>query len=116
LAKQFFGSKVSNYLTQDHGIKRWKNLLQCTMNNPKFHQKLNMVQQLLMDIRLPLFPRKDELLWYADKKGRFSVKSAYLLLVEDVNKDEIWEKVWNCKSLPKINFFWWTATHNKILT
>lgn len=33
-----------------------------------------------------------------------------------VHPEGVWKQIWECFSIPKINFFFWTLFHNKILT
>jgi len=49
----------------------------------------------------------------------YLVHSGYEFLLSNSNlppKAKLWNIIWDSKSLPKINIFYWTLTHGKILT
>lgn len=62
--------------------------------------------------------REDEWVWKGSSYGCFSIKHAYNELVKHLidNRDYHWDKVWIKNMVPKINSFWWVASHGRILT
>ncbi|CAN1152526.1 Putative ribonuclease H protein At1g65750 [Linum perenne] len=60
----------------------------------------------------------DSISWGLETSGRFSVKTAYLLvneIVEDGN-NTTWKKVWTWEGPAKIKHFMWLVTHGKLIT
>ncbi|XP_026451412.1 uncharacterized protein LOC113351684 [Papaver somniferum] len=55
---------------------------------------------------IPLnFNHSDSFMWAHTKSGKFTIKSAYRIYI---NEDySFWRKVWNIDCLPKIKFFMW---------
>jgi hypothetical protein len=80
---------------------------------------------------IPLGRTEDFCAWTGEKHGNYSVKSAYMLLMEKANQDEehfqdkpshsdaknswIWRKLWRCKVPPKVRVFWWRV-YNEFIT
>lgn len=60
--------------------------------------------------------RQDRFLSGHTQNGEFSMKSAYNLLIKEVADMTCWIKVWNSQLIAKVNFFWWSLIHGKILT
>ena len=63
--------------------------------------------------------RKTRDSWGWGKSGRYTIAEAYNALQPSRNNrkpPEFWRKVWDPLALPKINFFFWTLVHNKLLT
>lgn len=62
--------------------------------------------------------KKDEILWIDNPSGYFSFKNSNEELENPLisNRDPLWNKVWIKNLTPKINYFWWAASHGKILT
>ncbi|PNX94699.1 pentatricopeptide repeat-containing protein [Trifolium pratense] len=62
--------------------------------------------------------RKDDIIWRFDKKGFYSVKSAYRVCVDVlINRDEWkvegdWNKLWNRPIPPKVKHFMWRLGRN----
>ena len=48
--------------------------------------------------------------------GEFSVKSSYKLMFEKNVEPNDWVNVWFNHLSLKINIFWWTTIHGKIIT
>lgn len=69
-------------------------------------------------LRLPR-PRnggEDFWAWNEEKKGIYSVRSAYRMLMKDIagspessDSPQLWKKVWQLKVVPKVNVFCWRA-------
>ncbi|CAN1794777.1 Putative ribonuclease H protein At1g65750 [Linum perenne] len=60
----------------------------------------------------------DSISWGLETSGRFSVKTAYLLvkeIAEDGNNTK-WKKVWTWEEPAKIKHFMWLVTHGKLIT
>ena len=84
----------------------------------------------ILGIKLPSRPREDVLAWHYDRKGLFSVRSAYRLakaLDEEekggrqsssANSDErpCWKAVWKIPLLHKILIFGWKIINNGLAT
>eukprot|EP00253_Pinus_taeda_P005985 PITA_05985 len=63
--------------------------------------------------------RDEEDSWGWGKTGVYTARQGYLQLQSKKNSPhlkEVWKQVWDSFSIPKINFFFWTLFHNKILT
>lgn len=62
--------------------------------------------------------REDEWLWKRSSSGCFSIRKTYEYLerIQDDVPNSFWKVVWLKNLIPKINCFWWTATHGNILT
>ncbi|CAN1188123.1 Putative ribonuclease H protein At1g65750, partial [Linum perenne] len=61
---------------------------------------------------------EDMMVWGLEPDGRFSVKSAYNMLLE-LNSEEGssgWARVWNWEGPNKVKHFLWLATHGKLMT
>ncbi|CAN1850207.1 Putative ribonuclease H protein At1g65750 [Linum perenne] len=61
---------------------------------------------------------EDELAWGLEANGRFSVKSAYIILKEIApeNDGSIWRKVWDWEGPAKIKQFMWLVSHRRLMT
>ncbi|CAN1779029.1 Putative ribonuclease H protein At1g65750 [Linum perenne] len=61
---------------------------------------------------------EDDLIWGPDPKGRFSIKSAYEVLVAASNESEglLWKTVWRWQGPNRVRFFLWLTAHNRLLT
>ncbi|XP_026405634.1 uncharacterized protein LOC113300647 [Papaver somniferum] len=68
----------------------------------------------------PLSSQRDSRVWTPSSTGSFTVKSTYKSLVENAQDVSVtnfpYKAIWNPHVPPKICFFYWTATHNKIAT
>ena len=62
--------------------------------------------------------RHDGTCWGLSDDGKFSLKSAYNMLMTQTNTslDGIWSLIWKLKVPPKIQMFVWLLYHEKILT
>ncbi|CAN1764635.1 Putative ribonuclease H protein At1g65750 [Linum perenne] len=60
----------------------------------------------------------DSLVWGLEANGRFSVRSAYLMITENISKnsDALWGRIWRWNGPSKIKHFLWLVTHNRLLT
>ncbi|CAN1830417.1 Putative ribonuclease H protein At1g65750 [Linum perenne] len=61
---------------------------------------------------------KDSLVWGLEADGRFSVRSAYLMISDNVtaHSDRLWQYIWNWQGPSKIKHFLWLASHKRLLT
>ncbi|CAN1304300.1 Putative ribonuclease H protein At1g65750 [Linum perenne] len=60
----------------------------------------------------------DSFLWGMEPNGRFTIKSAYLL-IKDINgggDNSLWKKVWQWEGPEKIKQFMWLVSHGKLIT
>lgn len=71
---------------------------------------------MLGKVRLPPFPWEDKFIWRWNSSVEFSIKMAYRNLLRDNKSLDSWMQVWNPHLISKMNFFGWTALHDKILT
>ncbi|CAN1844080.1 Putative ribonuclease H protein At1g65750 [Linum perenne] len=66
--------------------------------------------------------RRDEIIWHYEKKGRYSVKSAYRLYMEGSAEEQgigqvgDWNKLWSLSVPPKLKHFLWRLTRHVIPT
>ena len=60
--------------------------------------------------------RNDEFIWKATLDGEFLVKSAYKIMFDKSLEPNDWGNVWFNHLILKINIFWWTTIHGKIIT
>ncbi|XP_026458736.1 uncharacterized protein LOC113359264 [Papaver somniferum] len=63
----------------------------------------------IKSIRLNL-SQSDSLMWAHTRNGKFTIKSAYRIYMNDIPSPEnstIWRKVWDIDCLPKVKFFMW---------
>ena len=70
----------------------------------------------------------DQLIWLGNKKGSFSVKSAYYIEMRVVDADSngesttehsqppFWKKIWHLNSPPKVRIFAWRVCKNGLPT
>ncbi|XP_045802928.1 uncharacterized protein LOC123896601 [Trifolium pratense] len=74
----------------------------------------------ILKIPLVSMARKDDIIWRFDKKGLYSVKSAYRVCVDVlINRDERkvegdWNKLWNRPIPPKVKHFMWRLGRNSL--
>lgn len=111
--KDSLGLLVINYISPSHCRL---NLVDGLENNTHWDHLVGELQSLLEKVRIPYSTHSDKFVWAMNLSGSFSVKSAYNLLFAHVNDCHCRREVWNSQLIPKINFFWWTALHGKILT
>ena len=112
LLKEDMGRKVEDYIDQG---RKWKKLYKDTYSQEDI-QLLKELEVLLGAQRPPILIQEDTRVWDLTPIGNFTVKSAYKHLFSKVLCPPLWSKVWISNLLPKINFFWWTVQHGKILT
>jgi ribonuclease HI len=63
--------------------------------------------------------KNEEDTWGWGQTGVYSAKQGYLQMQskkDSVHPEGVWKQIWECFSIPKINFFFWTLFQNKILT
>ena len=84
--------------------------------------------ETILKIPLSYSLPNDSIIWLGNKRGVFSVKSAYyvaLALVEEPSMGEcssgdyralLWRKMWHLKLLTKVRIFAWRACVNGLLT
>jgi hypothetical protein len=92
----------------------------------KSHEDLNIPTDLnLQPLQAHLDSRKilsqqgdDILRWGHSTTGTFNIREAYHLRAghNSLQREEVWSKIWETKSWPKINTFLWLVVHNNILT
>ncbi|XP_043693618.1 uncharacterized protein LOC122644075 [Telopea speciosissima] len=111
-------NKVSDLI--DHDNQSWNRIL--------LHQLFTKeVEDAILKIQVPLFPREDRRVWGASKDGRYSVKSAYFLQCKPkpehnhfkprpsrisrwgATPSAVWKTIWGCQTMPKIRTFLWRA-------
>lgn len=106
------------------------------INPEKGECEAGLVQQIFLPndaetiLSIPLSNRlpPDKVIWAVNKNGRFSVRSAYRLAMEEVWKErngdssdcstmkQIWKRVWGLETQNKIRNFTWKACHNILAT
>ncbi|CAN1125966.1 Putative ribonuclease H protein At1g65750 [Linum perenne] len=61
---------------------------------------------------------EDKITWGLERDGRFSIRSAYLLITEEESAalDPIWRLIWRWKGPQRIRQFLWLVAHNRLLT
>ncbi|CAN1187052.1 Putative ribonuclease H protein At1g65750 [Linum perenne] len=61
---------------------------------------------------------EDTFLWGENRKGIFTIKSAYNLVANQSssNSDPGWDKIWKWRGPHRVKFFLWLAIHNRLLT
>ncbi|CAN1274310.1 Putative ribonuclease H protein At1g65750 [Linum perenne] len=78
--------------------------------------------QAIIDIPLGVGGTTDKRIWHYDKKGIYSVKSAYRVLTSyinlrpDLTVDGAWPQVWNLTAPPRIKTFLWRLARSVIPT
>ena len=65
---------------------------------------------------LPQSKNGDRMRWKLTKKGDFDIRSFYNKLQNHLPIIFPWKGIWKVKAPPRVSFFVWTATWNKILT
>lgn len=74
-------------------------------------------------LRTPVGMGEDFWAWQPDKRGIFSVRSSYKLLIEnqgripntsssDNGHSMAWNTLWKMEVPPKVRCFWWSVIHN----
>ncbi|KAK3228205.1 hypothetical protein Dsin_008067 [Dipteronia sinensis] len=81
--------------------------------------------ELILSIPLSVHPKRDSVLWNFDRKGSFTVKSAYRVAISAMRSYEAscssgshhwWKKLWSLQLPNKIKIFCWRACHNILPT
>ena len=105
----------------DHESKKWKAEIICALFLP-------FEAEAILNIPLSFNLPEDKLIWVGNKKGDFTLKSAYYIalgLVDAVEFGEcsfgdprthLWKKMWHLKILAKIRIFAWRASMNGLPT
>jgi hypothetical protein len=58
----------------------------------------------------------DKIWWVPNRKGKFEVRSFYIILTSSISFPFPWKSIWRTKAPPKVAFFVWSAALGKILT
>ncbi|CAN0863352.1 Putative ribonuclease H protein At1g65750 [Linum grandiflorum] len=60
----------------------------------------------------------DSMVWGLEPTGKFTIRSAYLLLtdLQEEQPDPRWKRIWKWQGPNKIRHFLWLASHNRLLT
>ncbi|CAN0903682.1 Putative ribonuclease H protein At1g65750 [Linum grandiflorum] len=60
----------------------------------------------------------DSMVWGLETSGKFTIRTAYLLLKELKDEPEVprWKSMWRWQGPNKITHFLWLASHNRLLT
>jgi hypothetical protein len=58
----------------------------------------------------------DKIWWVPNRKGKFEVRSFYIILTSTVSFPFPWKSIWCTKAPPRVAFFVWLAALGKILT
>jgi len=90
-------------------------------NWPNIPEHLNDQLNLLIAEITDFTPvhKDEEDTWGWGQTGVYSAKQGYLQMQskkDSVHPEGVWKQIWESFSIPKINFFFWTLFHNKILT
>lgn len=78
---------------------------------------------IILQIHIPRSDSDDEIIWDYDKKGIFSIKSAYHVGMMDESKEETsssnnenqgrwWKGLWKANVLPKVKICCWKLIHD----
>eukprot|EP00253_Pinus_taeda_P034761 PITA_34761 len=83
----------------------------------RLQQQKSVLEALLEDATPVNRKMKDS--WGWGRSGIYTIVVAYNSLLPNRNNSkspDFWKKVWEPLALPKVNFFFWTLVHNKLLT
>ena len=58
----------------------------------------------------------DKIWWVPDRKGKYTVKSFYKVLITRECSPFPWKCIWRIKAPPRVAFFVWAVALGKILT
>lgn len=74
--------------------------------------------KLILSIPLSVTNKDDKLIWAMNDNGKFTVKSCYRALSQNLPRDEmkIWAKVWKLELPPKVKVFFWQLCTNCLPT
>ena len=70
-------------------------------------------KQLILQIPLSLEDREDGWLWMEEKKGFYSVKSGYRMLMSNISESStgfssiLWKNIWSFQVPPRVRNFLW---------
>ena len=82
----------------------------------------------ILNIPLSYSLPEDKIIWVGNKRGEFSVKSAYYVALTVINSSDcressygdprtpLWKRIWQLKIPPKIRIFYWKACVNALPT
>lgn len=105
----------------DEDSKRWK---VDTLKALFLPFEVETILNILLSNNLP----EDKLIWVGNKRGEFSVKSAYYIALNVINpagcvecshgesRIPLWKRIWQLKIPPKIRIFTWKACVNALPT
>jgi len=75
--------------------------------------------EAILKIPIPMFQKEDKLVWVLDRKGVFSMRSAYCanqsIHFDDTNKN-IWIGIWKAKIHERLKIFLWRIANNALPT
>ena len=90
---------------------------------PRFSRRLNdceadMVERFFLRLQKWRVSRNEEdrLVWVGEKSGKFFVKALYNVLQLNGPSNFLVAIIWNSWVPPKVSFFSWEATWDKVLT
>jgi hypothetical protein len=96
--------------------RTWKNTHEHL--NITLHVNLQPLQEHLTSRKIFSQQGEDILRWGHSTTGTFNIPEAYSLQANHstLPHEEIWGKIWDMKSWPKVITFLWLVEHNSILT
>ena len=103
---------VADFIFQGRNGKKEK-LQQNVMVGRELINELN---YLLEEYKISGRDKTDEFIWKVTLVREFSYKSTYKLMVDKTLEPTNWGNVWFNHLIQKINIFWWTTIHGKIIT
>ncbi|CAI0385208.1 unnamed protein product [Linum tenue] len=61
---------------------------------------------------------EDRTIWGAEKDGRFRLRSAYNLVVDEKEEEpmDVWKQLWRWNGPNRVKLFLWLVTHDRLLT
>ncbi|CAN1181801.1 Putative ribonuclease H protein At1g65750, partial [Linum perenne] len=76
------------------------------------------LQQVMGTLPPALGRGEDSWSWGEEPNGKFSIRSAYCLILElnNPSSDPNWDRVWRWRGPSRIQHFLWLVLHNKLLT
>lgn len=95
------------------GFQLWKpaNTWQANWQEETYNE----IDQELNLRKIKLSNQKDCLRWGYTTKGMFTTKESYQILHHpiQINKDQLWDQVWQPKIWPKVSTFLWILSKKK---
>lgn len=77
----------------------------------------NELKALMKSTYMPFIQTNfDQIFWSLTKDGHFSVKSSYQSLIPTNNQHPSYTWIWKLPIPPKISFFLWLLSHNRLPT